>query len=75
MRDSSSIEDVSLRRYYESLTDEQRQAKRARIIKLWGEAETRIGKYINLDEDQIFNLMTVPDDLLEEYVRSEHGKR
>jgi hypothetical protein len=45
------------------------------IIKAWGQAEKRIGKYVNLDEDTINKFIRCPADLLVESIRSELSRR
>lgn len=52
-----------------------RKSEKEAVIKAWGEAETRIGKYVNLDTDTLKNLMSCPPDMLVETVRSELSGR
>lgn len=40
------------------------------VFKAWGNAESRFGKFVNLDEDTLHSLMICPDDKLVEIVEA-----
>ena len=51
------------------------EEKRQVIIETWGEAEKRIGKFVNLDEDTIKSFMTCPAHLLVDAIQSLLSRR
>jgi hypothetical protein len=64
-----------IRRNVRHALSEQRQSSRntptrAEIIKAWQKEETRLGKFINLDEDTLKAFSTCPLNMLEESVRA-----
>lgn len=46
------------------------RATREQVIQAWSDAERRIGKFVNLDQDTLDSLIGCPLDLLVETVRS-----
>jgi len=51
------------------------KATREQVIAAWSDAERRIGKFVNLDQDTLNSLIGCPMELLEESVRSILGRK
>lgn len=49
------------------------ETQRQAVIVAWGDAERRIGKFVNLDRETLDALVTSPPELLVESVRSRLG--
>jgi hypothetical protein len=55
------------------IAQEVATADRAQVIAAWSEAERRMGKFVNLDDDTVKGLIGCPLRLLDDVVRSKVG--